>query len=159
MERIVQYDTGNTFFRGLVPTPPTPQGWMLEQPVILIRGYNSTEQQFQTFAPDGTIFSITPQGWMQQQPNSEIFIRGFNSDLQQFSILNPVFPDVQSTLFVIESKDTLSAKETMSSATIPTTTRVNGLTYDSRGAPIIYYIDIATGLGPIDSDGKPINPS
>ena len=109
MERIVQYDTGTTFFRGLVPTVPVPQNWMLEQPVILIRGYNSAEQQFSTLEPLGLIPTRpTPQGWMQQQPNSEIFIRGFNSDHQQFSILNPVFPDVQSTLFVIELDTLLS---------------------------------------------------
>jgi hypothetical protein len=66
-----------------------------------------------------------------------------------------------ATLSVLEANDTLSSAAAITGfhvVTVPPTTRINGIGYDNRGSPIYWFIDIATGLGPIDSDGKPLNP-
>jgi len=160
MERIFQYPSNSSWSdRGLIPTVPTPQGWMLEQPVVLNKPFNASEQQFSTLEPLGLIATPpTPQGWMQQQPNAEIFIRGFNTSEQQFFSLTPVFPNILAVLILTEGDDVLSAVTIESPVTIPATARINGIGYDNRGSPVYWYIDTATGQSPIDSDGNPINP-
>ncbi len=42
--------------------------------------------------------------------------------------------------------------------TIPSTVRINGMTFDKNGSPVIWYIDTATGLAPVNNLGQSINP-
>jgi hypothetical protein len=160
MERIFQY-TSNTWFRGQVPTSPTPQGWASESPVILTKQYSASEQQFQA----SQLFGIVPpppvvfKGWMSESPLYEIFIKSFNVSEQQFSSisLRTIPLPITTILIIIEDGDVLTATFTVP-PTIPATARINGIGYDNRGSPIYWYIDTATGLSPVDSNGKPINP-
>jgi hypothetical protein len=116
MERIFQYPSNSGLFEGLIATVPTPRGWMSEQPVILTKLFNASEQQFQAFEPLGTIFvpiAPPPQGWMGQQPNFEILIPQFNSGLQQFSTTPGINSIVIAALIVTEADDILLASVTV----------------------------------------------
>jgi hypothetical protein len=121
MERIFQYPSNSSWSdRGLIPTVPTPQGWMLQSPDVFIRGFNASEQQFSTLEPLGLIATIpTPQGWMQQQPNAEIFITQFNSSQQQFSTTPGIIGYIIAAAFITEEDDALLASVTVSGAPIP----------------------------------------